>query len=136
LTSARPPATEDELAAPFEAAARDGRLLVQRCSACARSFYRPEPLCPFCLSLRWEWVESSGRGVVYSVTVVHRAPTPGFSTPFALAVVELEEAWTMLTNIVGCAPERVHIGMEVAAVFEPSPTGQMLIRFRPRTGET
>jgi uncharacterized protein len=132
----RPPTTEEELGRPFQAAARDGHLVVQRCCACERRFYRPEPLCPFCLSLRWEWVESSGCGVVYSVSVVHRAPTPEHSVPFTLAVVELEEGWAMLTNVVGCAPEDVHIGMEVTAVFEPSPTGEMLVRFTPRTGET
>jgi uncharacterized OB-fold protein len=107
----------NSLTAPFWAAAGRGELVVPECSACGLRFFVPEPACPRCLSERWEYLACSGRGTVYSVTVVHRSPGPGFQTPFALAVVDLDDGPALLTHVVGCDPERVGIGMPVRVLF-------------------
>ncbi len=96
----RPRPEPSPLTEPFWAAARERRLVRPYCPACDQSFFTPQIACPRCLSTEWEYRESSGRGVVYSATVVHRAPYPGFASPYHVAIVDLEEGWQMLTNIV------------------------------------
>lgn len=98
----------------WEAAAR-GELVRPVCSACGRSFFTPQICCPFCLSEEWTYEPSSGRGVVYSATVAHRAPIPGFEPPYQVAIVDLEEGWHMLCNLTTAEP--VAIGTSVRVVF-------------------
>jgi uncharacterized OB-fold protein len=81
--------------------------------------------CPACLSEDWEWVASSGRGTVYSYTVVHRPPGPGFTAPYVVAIVDLDEGWQMLTNL-RAAPAVVRIGVSVRVAWEPVGDGQLL----------
>lgn len=114
----RPVPVPTALTEPFWEATRRGQLVVPQCAACGLRFFVPEPACPRCLSQSWEYAPTSGRGTVYSVTVVHRAPGPGFATPFALAVVDLEDGPPLLTHVVGCDPERVEIGVRVRVAFE------------------
>jgi uncharacterized OB-fold protein len=97
----RPLPAPSELTAGFWAAARRRTLVRPVCDACGHSFFTPQIACPRCLSEAWSYVPSSGRGVVYSATVVHRAPYPGFEPPYELAIVDLEEGWSMLSEIVG-----------------------------------
>ncbi|MGQ0631203.1 MAG: Zn-ribbon domain-containing OB-fold protein [Sporichthyaceae bacterium] len=93
-----------ELTAPFWAAARSGVLVRPVCRDCGGSFFSPQIACPQCLSENWAYERSSGRGTVYSVTVVHKAPSPEFEVPYVLAVVDLDEGWSMLANLVDSAP--------------------------------
>jgi uncharacterized protein len=115
----RPVPVPSALTETFWAAAREGRLVVPRCSSCGLRFFVPEPACPGCLSRDWRYEASSGRGTVYSVTVVHRAPGPGFETPFALAIVDLDDGATLLTHVTGCEPAEVTVGMPVRVDFRP-----------------
>lgn len=101
---ARPAPEPTEFGRPFWEAARGHRLVRPVCDACGRSFFTPQVACPHCLSEAWSWVDSSGRGVVHSFAVVHRAPVPGFTPPYVIADVELEEGWRILTNVVGGTP--------------------------------
>jgi uncharacterized OB-fold protein len=108
----------------------EGRLRVQRCAACARYVFIPQPFCPECQRGPLAWVDSTGRGTVYSYTIVHRAPRPEFAVPYVVAIVELEEGWHMLSNVVGCAPEALRVGLPVEVVFERE--GDVVLpRFRP-----
>lgn len=93
--------TKGELTAQFWAAASRRELVRPVCDDCGQNFFTPQIACPACLSENWTYCASSGRGAVYSATVVHKAPSPGFEVPFALAVVDLEEGWSMLANLVG-----------------------------------
>ncbi len=90
-----------ELTAEFWAAASRRELVRPVCSDCGRNFFTPQLACPQCLSEGWTYVRSSGRGTVHSATVVHKAPSPEFEVPYRLAVVELDEGWSMLANLVG-----------------------------------
>jgi len=120
-----------ELTQPFWDGARARRLLVQRCNACRRTFFRPEIACPHCLSQDWQWTESSGRGTVYSFSVVHRPPTQAFAVPFIFAVITLEEGWVMFSNLIGLEPEDARIGMAVEVTFHDLENGLTVPLFRP-----
>jgi len=111
---------------PFWDAAREGRLLIKRCAACGRPHFYPRAICPFCASDRTEWVTASGRGTVYSYSVMRRVPAP-----YALAYVTLEEGPTMMTNIVDCDLDAIRIGQRVRVVFAPTEGGPPVPMFRP-----
>lgn len=107
-----------ELSAPFWSGLADGRLRMPACGQCGHRFFPPRPACPSCLRQDLTWVDASGAGTVYSVTVVHRRPASGFEVPFALALVELDGGWTIMTHVVGCAPEDVHAGQRVRLTIQ------------------
>jgi hypothetical protein len=105
------------LTSEFWEAARDHRLVRPVCSSCGRSHFTPQVACPHCLSTQWSYQPSCGTGAVYSHTTVHRPPGPGFDPPYVLAIVDVDDGWSLLTNIVDCPPEAVHIGQRVSVRF-------------------
>jgi uncharacterized OB-fold protein len=111
---------------------REGVLRVQRCRACGHYVFIPQPICTRCQADALEWTASSGRGTVYSHTVVHRPPRPAFAAPYVVAIVELEEGWHMLSNVVDCRPEDVHVGMPVEVTFRVMSEAITLPYFKPR----
>lgn len=113
----------------FEEAARAGRFLVPQCQDCGRHHWHPRPFCPFCFSSRVHWVEGSGRGTVYTFSRM-RAAKPAY----VIAYVQLAEGPKMMSNIVGCNPEEVSIGMPVQVVFHRSGDGPLVPMFRPCAG--
>jgi uncharacterized protein len=121
------------LSKPHWDGCRAGRLLVQRCRDCGHPVWIPQPVCTACLSDALDWVESAGRGSVYSLTTVHRPPRPEFEVPYTVAIVELDEGHHLLTNLVECAPEERRIGQRVEVVFRPMSDAITLPYFRPRT---
>jgi uncharacterized OB-fold protein len=98
----------------------DGVLRFLRCEACATFVHPPAPVCPVCLARALAPAAVSGRGRVVTYTLCHKAWIPGEPVPYCIAIVELEDqvGLRLTTNIVGCAPETVHIGMPVSVVFE------------------
>ena len=112
----------DDVTRPFWEACRRQELRMQRCSDCSRFRFTPRPMCPACQSMECEWIPVSGRGTVYSRVVCHPPVLPAFAerAPYAVVLVELEEdsRLRMLGNVLGCAPEDVHIGMPVEVTFE------------------
>ena len=131
---AKPLPRIDEESKGFWEACRRHELYLQRCRACGRLRYYPRALCPSCLSDRSEWVRSAGTGTVYTFTVTHQNQSAGFrdALPYVMAYVELAEGVRMLSNIVGCAPDEVRIGMPVEVVFEDATPEITLPRFKPR----
>jgi uncharacterized OB-fold protein len=119
------------LTRPFWDAAAQGRLMLPRCNACGRHFFRPEVACTHCFATDWQWVPASGRGSLYSYSIVHKAPAPGFVVPLVLAVVELEEGPFMFSNVVDCAHAEVRIGMPLQVQFDEVAPGIHLPRFHP-----
>ena len=115
----RPAPVPDADSAEYWQAAHDGRLLVQRCTACGNAQLYPRDRCRRCRGAV-EWVEASGRGTVYSFTVIRQNYARPFrdQIPYVVALVDLEEGPRCMTNIVGCAPEDVRIGLPVRATFE------------------
>lgn len=105
----------------FWTSGADGRLRIQGCDDCGKLIHPPTPLCPVCRSRSWSPTAVSGRGTVVAFTVNHQQWLPGFDPPYVIANVALAEDETvhLTTNILGCNPEDVHIGQEVAVRFEP-----------------
>ena len=110
-----------------------GELVLQRCRACKTVQHRPRAVCASCLSGEIEHFVASGRGSVYTYTITNQNQAPGFreACPYVLAYVDLEEGPRLLTNIVGCQPADVSIGMSVAVDFAPAEGGLAVPRFRP-----
>ena len=86
---------------------------------------------PGCQSTKWEAVESTGRGTVYSYTILHHPPIPGYEFPLPVALVDLEEGTRLVANVAGCKPEDVHIGMKVECRIEQADEGMKLPFFYP-----
>ena len=126
------PRIDEESRGYWEALARH-ELYFQQCIDCGTKRFPPRAVCPKCLSSATAWVRASGRATVYSFTVTHQNQAPGFreSLPYVLAVVQLDEGPRMMTNIVGCAPDQVRIGMTVEIEYEDVAPEITLAKFRP-----
>jgi uncharacterized OB-fold protein len=87
----------------------------------------------YCGSTTLHWAEASGRGVIYSYTIIHQNKSPEFvnDTPYNLAIVQLEEGPRMLSNIVEIDPANLRVGLDVTVLFDPVNDTISLPRFRP-----
>ncbi len=112
-------------------------LLLQRCEECSKVYFPPRPFCPVCASRKVSVTKASGKGILYSY-VIHHRPVPGFTPPYAIAVVELAEGPRMMTNIVNCpqTPEALVLDMPVEVVFEPQTDTITLPLFRPASASS
>ena len=90
-----------------------GRFEIQQCAACARHVFYPRVLCPHCGAEKLDWVAASGRGTVYSTTVVRRKPADGGD--YNVCLVDLAEGVRMMSRVAGLPPAEVKIGMAVKA---------------------
>jgi uncharacterized OB-fold protein len=97
-----------------------GELVVRGCADCGYLLHPPGPVCPRCLSRSLAPRTLSGRGTVHSVTVNHQPWNPTMPASYAIGLVELDEqpGLRLMTDIVGCEPDGVTIGMRVQATFE------------------
>ena len=130
--SKKPLPRPDEESRWFWEACRRHELVAQKCRGCATLRTYPRALCPECLSADTEYVRLSGRGRVHTFTVTVQNQAPGFreELPYVMAYVELEEGPRVLTNVIGCPPDEVHIGMPVVVEFEDATDEIGLPRFR------
>ena len=110
----------------FWDAAREGRFLVPFCSACGKAHWYPRAICPFCASDKIEWRNASGKGTIYTFSVMRRA-----KDPYAIAHVTLAEGPTMLTNIVDCDFDKLKIDQPVTVVFQETEGGPPAPMFKP-----
>ena len=117
---ARPAPEVTRYAAPFWAAARAHRLVIQHCAQCGQYQHYPRPWCTNCLNEAVEFVEASGRGTIYTFTVIRRSAHPAFAArvPYVLAFIDLDEGVRIVTNVVDCDPDTVRIGQRVQVRFE------------------
>ena len=116
----------------FFEAAKDGRLLVQRCTSCDEHQFYPRKICIHCGSFAVEWVQASGKGTVHTYTVIHQQGMPGWrdEVPYVAAIIDLEEGVRMTSNVVDVQPADVSIGMAVEVTFVDEGL-YTLPRFRP-----
>ena len=128
----KPVPVPDSLTAPFWDAAREGRLLVQRCMTCGKHQHYPRPHCIHCFATTVEYVEASGRGEVHTFTVTYRNDAPGFDAgPYVFAIVETAEGVRMPGNVIGVDPESVVVGMPVEVTFVPATAEISIPQWRP-----
>ncbi len=116
----------------FWEAARRHELRLPRCQDCKRFWWPPGPVCPECLSERYEWTRASGRGTISSWVVFHTLYFPSFADdlPYAVVQVELEEGPRLISNLVGIKNEEVRTGMPVEVVFDDVTPEISIPRFR------
>ena len=129
---AKPLPRGDGLNGEFYEYCRRHELRFQRCSKCGRWRHMPRETCPDCGSREFDWARSSGRGEVYTWTVVYRASHPGFEpeVPFAAVVVEMEEGPRVVSHLVDVPIESLAIGMPVEVVFDDVTPEWSLPKFR------
>lgn len=124
------PAINADNAFWFEAA-KEHRLVIQRCTACGTLRHPTGPMCGQCRSLDWDTVEASGRGTVYSFVVNHHPQIPGFEYPLVVATIELDEGTRLIANMTGVAPNEVEIDMPVELDWIDADPDLTLPAFRP-----
>jgi uncharacterized OB-fold protein len=126
VTFSTAPDSQDEylstaLTREFWEASALGRLVRPVCNDCGHNFFTPSVVCPECLSQDWTYQESHGRGVVYSHTTVFRGPDDSWPVPYVLAIIDMNEGWTMLSRLIVDPPDESIpgslIGMPVRATF-------------------
>lgn len=106
-----------------------GKLLLKRCTDCGKTHFFPRAICPHCFSDATEWYEATGKGTIYSYSVMRRA-----DPSYAIAYVRLDEGVTMLSGIVEADFDALAVGMPVELTFRSTEGGQALPVFRPAGG--
>jgi uncharacterized OB-fold protein len=132
MTRPAPIVTDDNR--DFWEAARDGRLVAQRCVGCGRLRHPPRPMCPYCHSLDYELAELEGGGTVYSYSILHHPQNPAFTYPVIAALVDLDEGVRLVTNLVDVEPADIRIGSRVRVRFEPTADDMAVPVFEPAEG--
>ena len=115
--------------------AAEGRLVVQRCTSCGVYQFYPRALCASCAG-ETEWVDASGRGTLYTFTVIRQNRSEAFAalSPYAVGIVELEEGVRMMSNIVECDVEELEVGMALEVLILKAADDVGLPFWRPVTG--
>ena len=116
---------------PFWEATRENRFLLQWCIDCGHAIFYPREVCPRCLGGRLEWRPSSGSGVVYTFTVEYNPQNPNLTPPYTIALIDLDEGVRMMSNLVGCPPQQIRVGMRVRISWERLSDGRHLPQFEP-----
>ena len=118
----RPLPVRDELNRHYWDGARQGRLVLLRCRACRHLVHPPRPMCPRCRHDDLEPEAVSGRGTVYSWSVMHSGGNPGFEDrlPYTVLVVELDEQPNLITigNLIDAEPSELSVGAPLEVCFE------------------
>ncbi|HEX9695265.1 MAG TPA: Zn-ribbon domain-containing OB-fold protein [Actinomycetota bacterium] len=127
MSEPKPVGAPDPVTQPWWDATRERRLLIQRCDACGHTQLYPRSSCTSCHATTLGWIDSSGRGTVYSHTTVHRAPHPAFEAPYVVLLVRLEEGPVVMANLAGGGD--VRCDQPVVAVWEDLPDGRKLVQF-------
>ena len=110
---------------PFWDACAAGKLVLPRCKDTGKYIWYPRAISPFTFG-PVEWVEVSGKGTIYTFSVMARA-----EVPYAIGYVELAEGPRMMTNIVDCDLATLKIGQQVKLKFVPSENGPPMPMFTP-----
>ena len=104
---------------PFWDGLSAGALNIGHCNACGKAHYYPRPFCPHCWSEDVTLKPASGKGTLYTWSVIHMNDQPPFKDwiPYVAAMVDLEEGVRVTTNIVGCDIDALKVGMPVNVEF-------------------
>ena len=117
--------------APYWEALSRRVLSYQRCNDCGKPVFYPRARCPQCFSDQLEWHASAGHGSIYAFTAVHRATrTIESRAPYYVVLIDLDEGFRMMSNLVSCPLGEARIGMPVQLDFEER-DGKLLPVFRP-----
>lgn len=117
----------------FYRATQRGELRFQRCTNCRAWRHYPRPVCPACTSTRFDWERASGRGELYTWTIVHGPTLPAFrdQLPYTVIDVLTDEGLHFQSQLVECPADAIEAGMRLEAVFVPANDEITLVKFRP-----
>jgi len=127
-----PPDDMPEFHRPFWEALKEHRLVVQTCENGHPRFV-PTEICGKCGSQEWTWEPMTGKGKIYTYTVVHRGPIPAYQAdaPYVIAHVEMDDGVRMISNLINCDPKTVCIGMPVEVIYDDINGDWTLYKFVP-----
>ena len=105
---------------PFWEGCRQEKLVLQYCEQCQHYQFYPRMYCMHCNMAIPVWREVSGRGVIYSYTIIHQNKAPEFvqDTPYNVVIVQLEEGPRMMANVVDSEPSALRVDLPVQIVFD------------------
>lgn len=108
------------------------KLVIQQCETCNKYIFYPRSICPHCMSDQVKWVESTGKGTIYSYTVARRPGGPGFKddVPYVIALIELNEGVRMMSTIIDCAISDLACDLPVEVVFDEVTEDVTLPKFK------
>ena len=129
---AKPLPLMEGFAKQFYEHCNQNELRFQRCKNCGSWRHVPRETCAACGSWNWEWAKSSGRGTVFSWTVVRRPMHPAFTqeVPYAPVIIQMEEGVRLVSWVVDCPPDELRTGMPVEVLFDSVTPDVTLPRFR------
>ena len=112
--------------------AKQGELRIPACNSCSENYFPPRPFCPKCGSRDVKVVKASGKGRLYSYIINH-LPSPGYTPPFTVAIVELEEGVRLMTNLLDVEPDpdKLELDMPLEVTFEKLTDEISLPQFKP-----
>ncbi|MGI9475081.1 MAG: Zn-ribbon domain-containing OB-fold protein [Hyphomicrobiaceae bacterium] len=112
--------------------AREGELRIQACNSCSEYYFPPRQFCPKCGSRDVKVVKASGKGRLYSYIINH-LPSPGYTPPFTVAIVELEEGVRLMSNLLEVEPDpaKIELDMPLEVTFEKLTDEISLPQFKP-----
>lgn len=118
---------------PFWDFCQRHELRFQKCASCGHVRWPASILCPECHAREAQWIQSEGKGTVYTYTVYHHAFHPAFKedVPYVTAIIALNDGPHFLSNVVGCRPDEVYCDMPVTLVWEDVDGGFSLPKFTP-----
>ncbi|MBI4498537.1 MAG: Zn-ribbon domain-containing OB-fold protein [Chloroflexi bacterium] len=127
------PRPEHAFTDQFWDACQRHELIIPYCTKCSRYFWYPRQECPFCLEGAWEWRKVSGKGRVYTFTLVRQPGHPAFAeeVPYPYAIIQLDEGVRLISNVVGIDPLQLQCEQRVEVVFEEASPDVTLFKFRP-----
>jgi uncharacterized OB-fold protein len=131
VTETVPVPEPSAVSTPFWDATRRHELTMQRCESCSRLVWYPRFVCPHCGGSSLQWETLSGNGVVYAVSVHHRAALPALAdkVPYSVVLVDLDEGVRLMSNVFGPAPA---VGDRVGVAWVPLDDGRNLAVFEPK----
>ena len=117
----RPIPRPSDFSRPFWEATKERKLLLQYCRDTGRYQFFGRPVSLFTGRRNLEWREASGKGKVYTFTVVHQPHTSAWNAhvPYIIGSIELDEGVRIMAHLVNCAPEAVTIGMRLRLTWSP-----------------
>ena len=132
-TKPMPRPMNSELSRPFWEATKRHELVMPRCRTCSKIFFYPREQCPNCYSADLDWTQVSGKGRLYTFTVVHQTAHPAFQpeAPHIYAIIQLNEGPRMPSNLIECEIDDAQIDMAVQAVFVDASDEYTLVKFKP-----
>ena len=119
----------------FNEQCHKGEFMLPYCLHCQKAFFYPRQHCPFCLEEGWQWRPASGRGRLYSYTIVRVSALDEFreAVPYVYALIDLEEGVRLASNVVDCPEELLHPDMPVKLAWVTR-RGRRLPVFTPLDG--